>query len=324
MRQIDLRSPLVGLGEVPLAIPAGTNGDLLQRHRAAVRGRLLRSDHRRPGLDSVSWKINREVIVVAGWGRAILLQLAHPAVAAGVHQHSSFRGSLLSSFRRLRSTVGAMLSLTFGDLEQMISAAARINAIHDRVRGRIPPSLELQRTSPERRGEPYSAHDPDLQRWVHATLLESIPLTYERLVGPLTVHERDRYCSEAAIMEPLLGMPTGWLPRDSAQLEAYMRGMLTGGSLVVTDSSRALAGALLYPPHWYLAWPAFRAMQVLTIGSLPQRLRRGYGFEWRAREARAFERWTAVLRASVRLLPPFVREWPMARRRDRDGPGEGS
>ena len=97
----------------------------LQRHRAAVRARLLGSDHVRAGPGSITWKINREVIVVAGWGRAILLQLAHPAVAAGVHDHSSFRGSLRSSFRRLHSTIGAMLSLTFGDTEQMITAAAR-------------------------------------------------------------------------------------------------------------------------------------------------------------------------------------------------------
>ena len=90
-----------------------------------------------------------------------------------------------------------------------------------------------------RAGEAYSAHDPDLQRWVHATLLDSIPLTYELLVGPLTLPERDRYCSEAAIMEPLLGMPAGWLPRDSAQLDTYMREMLAGGRIVVTDTSRA-------------------------------------------------------------------------------------
>ncbi len=116
---------------------------------------------------------------------------------------------------------------------------------------------------------------------MHATLLESIPLTYELLVGPLTLRERDRYCSEAAIMEPLLGMPAGWLPRDSAQLDTYMREMLAGGSLVVTDTSRALARALLYPPQWHVAWPAFRAMQLLTIGSLPPSIREAYGFEWR-------------------------------------------
>lgn len=236
------------------------------------------------------------MVVVAGWGRAILLQLAHPAVAAGVHHHSSFRGSLRSSFRRLHSTVGAMLSLTFGDTEQMINTAAAINSIHDRVRG-----------------ETYSAHDPDLQRWVHATLLESILITYELLAGSLTPRERDRYCSEGAIMEPLLGMPAGWLPQDQAQLDAYMRQMLASGSLVVSDTSRALARAVLYPPKWYVAWPAFRAMQVLTIGSLPPSIREAYGFEWRARDRRAFARWTTLLRTLQRLLPPRVREWPMAR-----------
>jgi uncharacterized protein (DUF2236 family) len=281
--------------------------DSLQCHRAAVRARLLRSDHVQPGPDSITWKINREVVVVAGWGRAILLQLAHPSIAAGVRHHSSFRGSLLSSYRRLHSTVGAMLSLTFGDTEQMITAAAGINSIHDRVRGRVGKGAA---------GEEYSAHDPNLQRWVHSTLLESIPLIYELLVGSLSLRERDRYCSEAAIMEPLLGMPAGWLPRDSAQLDTYMREMLAGGRIVVTDTSRAVARAVLYPPQWYVAWPAFRAMQLLTIGSLPPSIRRAYGFEWRARDVRAFARWTGLLRTSLRLLPPLAREWPMARRRD--------
>lgn len=277
--------------------------DSLERHRAAVRGRLLRSDLMRAGPGSTTWKVNREVIVVTGWGRAILLQLAHPAIAAGVHTHSSFRGSLRSSFRRLHSTIGAMLSLTFGDTERMITAAAGINTIHDRVRGHVGDGA----------GEAYSAHDPELQRWVQATLLESIPLTYELLVGPLTPCERDQYCSEAAILEPLLGMPGGWLPRSSVQLDTYMRGMLGGGGLVVTDTSRALARAVLYPPQWYVGWPAFRAMQVITIGSLPPSIRRAYGFQWRARDARAFAGWTAFLRRSLRLLPPLAREWPMAR-----------
>ena len=282
--------------------------DRLQHHRAAVRERLLRSDHVRPGPDSITWKINREMIVVTGWGRAVLLQLAHPAVAAGVHHHSSFRGSLLSSFRRLHSTVGAMVSLTFGDTEQMITTAAGINTIHDRVRGRAD-------------GGEYSAHDPDLQRWVHATLLESIPLTYELLVGPLTLGERDRYCSEAAIMEPLLGMPAGWLPRNWAQLDTYMREMLSGERILVTDTSRALARAVLYPPQWHVAWPAFRPLQLLTIGSLPPSIRLAYGFEWRAEHERAFARWTTLLRTSLRLLPPFAREWPMARRHDLSAAG---
>lgn len=255
--------------------------------------RLRQSGHVRAGRGSVTWRINREVIVVAGWGRAILLQLAHPAVAAGVHHHSDFRGSLSASIRRLQSTVDAMLRLTFGTQEQMIAAAAGINTVHDRVRG-----------------PGYAAHDPELQRWVHATLVESIPMAYERLVGPLTPEERDRYCTEAAIMEPLMGMPAGWLPRTSAQMESYMRAMLTGGALAVTDTSRALAHAVLYPPRWQMVWPACRAMQVLTLGSLPPSIREAYGFKWRAGDERALQRWTTLLRASRRALPAMIREWP--------------
>lgn len=263
-----------------------------QRHRDGVRARLLRSDHERAGPGSVTWRVNAERIVVAGWGRAILLQLAHPSVAAGVHGHSTFRGSLRASIRRFQSTVGAMRSLTFGDTEAMIAAAAGINAIHDRVRGSA-----------------YSAHDPELQRWVHATLVESILISYTELVGPLSVAERDQYCAEAAIMEPLMGMPSGWLPRTAAQLDAYMREMEAGGALVISDTSRALARAVLYPPSWHVAWPAFRAMQLRTLGSLPEAIREAYGFEWTARDARAMARWTTGLRTVRRWLPAVAREW---------------
>lgn len=273
----------------------------LQRHHEAIRQRLLRSDHLRAGPGSVTWTVNREVIVVAGWGRAILMQLAHPAVAAGVHHHSAFRGSLRASLKRLQSTVGAMQAITFGEPEAMIAAAARINVIHDRVRGH---SAD---------GRSYSAHDPELQRWVHATLLESVPLAYERIVGPLTARERDQYCAEASIMEPLMGMPAYSLPRNWATLDRYMHEMVSGNQLVVTDSSRALARAVLYPPNWRVAWPAFRAMQLLTIGSLPVSVRRAYGFEWTGHDERALARWTSTIRSVLRLIPSAAREWPIAR-----------
>lgn len=273
----------------------------LDRHRAAVRARLEASGLRRPGPGSISWKINREAVVVAAWGRAILLLLAHPAIAAAVHEHSAFRLSLLARARRLRSTVSAMQQLTFGDAEDTIAAAAAINAIHDRVNGRIG-------------GASYSAHDPHLLRWVHATLIDSILLTYELVVGPLTARERDDYCAEAAVMEPLLGMPAGWLPRDTAALEAYMRGMYASGTLAVNETSRTLARAVLYPPMWRAAWPVFRALQRLTLGTLPAGIRTAYGFAWDARDDASVSRCARLLRIARRLLPPFAREWPMARR----------
>ena len=267
-------------------------------HALRVSERLRAAGVTKPGPGSITWTISREMIVLVGWGRAILLQLAHPAIAAGLRDHSSFRAGVRSRVRRMRSTVGAMLSITFGDTEEMIAAAARINTIHDRVRG-----------------TDYSAHDPELQRWVHATLLDSVPCVYERLVGPLSSAQRDQYCLEAALMEPLLGIPAGSLPRDRSELDTYIRNVSTSGILDVTDTSRALARAVLYPPGWCVAWPVFRALQLLTIGSLPPAIRAAYGFAWRERDARALARWTRVLRILIRVLPPAVRQWPAARRR---------
>ncbi len=268
-------------------------------HRAAIVERLRRDGHSQPGPGSVSWTINREMIAVAGWGRAILLQLAHPSIAAGVGDHSSFRLGVRASLHRLRSTVGAMLAIMFGDADEMITAAAGINAIHDRVSGRVPGTARA-----------YSAHDPELLRWVHVTLLDSILRTHEQLIAPLSDAERNRYCAEGAIMEALLGMPDGWLPRTHAHLQAHLDQGLA--SVAVTPAGRALAHAVLYPPCWYLAWPAFRFVQLLTIGSLPASIRSAYGFDWRPRDAAALARWTVAARRLLAVLPDFARYWPQA------------
>jgi uncharacterized protein (DUF2236 family) len=281
-----------------------------ERHRVQTRERLRMARATRPGPESISWKVNREIVVVSGWGRAILLQLAHPLVAAGVDEHSTFRGSLTASFGRLWSTVGAMLSLTFGDEEEAISAAAGINAIHDRVSGRLGAPAGVFPS-----GEPYSAHDAELLRWVHATVVGSSLLTYELLVGPLTPEERERYCVEAAVMEPLLDIPAGLLPRSTMELDTYVRDSLGSGRIAVTDRSRALARSVLFPPRWRLLWPAFRPVQLITTGLLPPAVRQAYGLEWTQHEARALARWTTALKLLRRLMPAFVREWPASRNR---------
>lgn len=130
-------------------------------------------------------------------------------------------------------------------------------------------------------------------------------------------------------MEPLLGIPAGWLPRRAAALDAYMAAMIGGGEIVVTDTARALARSVLYPRYSQLLWPVFRPMRLMTIGLLPAILREAYGFRWSGRDARALARWIAVLRASRRRLPPALREWPAARAATRtfvhgqDGAGTG-
>lgn len=280
-----------------------------ERHRVDVRARLRARGVPRAGPGSTSWKVNREMVAVAGWGRAILLQLAHPLVAAGIDAHSGFRLSLPAGLARFRSTVRAMLSLTFGDDDEAVSTAAGINLIHDRVLGQLGTSTGAFPASTS-----YSAHDAHLLAWVHATLVDSIPLAYQQLVGPLTPDERNRYCTEATIMEPLLDIPAGMLPRTTTALDEYMRDAFDSGTMVVTDAARALAHAVLYPPRWWLLWPAFRPVQLLTIGLLPEPVRRAYGFRWTARDARAMARWTTAVRVGRRVVPAMLREWPSARR----------
>src|SRR5262245_5631671 len=121
----------------------------------------------------VGRRINREGVVLLGWGRAILLQLAHPLVAAGVGQFSDFDTGAGGYMRRVHRTVGGMLAITFGTPEQARQAIDRINSIHDRVNGTL---QEPAGRFPA--GTPFSAHDPQLLLWVHATLVESMALTY--------------------------------------------------------------------------------------------------------------------------------------------------
>src|SRR5262249_7993596 len=115
---------------------------------------------------TVAWKLQREIILLLAWSPAILLQLAHPLVARGVADHSSFRRERWGRMRRLHRTLDAMLGLCFGTEQGALAVAARITAIHDRVHGRLPEAAGLFPA-----GTSYSAHDPALLAWVHATLL---------------------------------------------------------------------------------------------------------------------------------------------------------
>ena len=191
----------------------------------------------------IAQRVNREAVVVLGWGRAILMQLAHPLVAAGVAEHSRFDDGTRAYVARMRRTIGAMLSLTFGTEEQVRATAARINAVHRRVRGRLDRAAGRYPA-----GAPYDATDPALLEWVHATLVDSQLRTYALFVGPLTADERDRYCAEAARVGPRLGVPAGALPDTAARLRGYLKEMEQEEHLAVGAQARGLAAALLAPP----------------------------------------------------------------------------
>ncbi|MFN8540924.1 MAG: oxygenase MpaB family protein [Thermomicrobiales bacterium] len=127
----------------------------------------------------VAWKINAETATLLGWGPAILMQLAHPLVAAGVADHSIAVSHPERRVQRLSQTIQAMLAITFGPDDARERAVRAINRIHDRVNGTLPAASGTYAA-----GTAYSAHDPQLLAWVHATLLEMLPRAYELYVGP--------------------------------------------------------------------------------------------------------------------------------------------
>lgn len=252
-------------------------------------------------------KINREIVVLAGWVPAILMQFAHPLVAAGVADHSAFRSRPGARIERLRSTVQSMLSLTFGSPEEVARAAARINGIHTRVNGEL---REGAGTMP--RGTRYSARDPALLRWVHATLMTSLPRTYELYVGPLTKAEKDAFCRDAALRAPLYGIPEGYLPDSAAGIERYMEEMISSGSIAISETARTLANEVLNPPHPPLTGPLLSLYRLPAIGLLPESIRRAYGFRWGRRHEIAMQSSVVATRGILRISPPMVRYWPFA------------
>jgi uncharacterized protein (DUF2236 family) len=258
--------------------------------------------------DSVTWRINGERLMLLGWGRAILMQFAHPLVAQAVADHSSFREGRFERLARLRSTVQAMLALTFGDRTQVVGAATHINRIHDRIHGTL-----VTAAGPYPAGTPYSAHDPQLLTWVLATLMESVPMTYELLVAPLSRADHERYCVEARGAGELLGIPEAMIPRDPEAVRAYVQDRIGRGDIVVTDLARQLARDILYPPFQAAYWPLARVLRLATAGTLDPRLRESYGLTWTERDARALDRWARRVRATRAIAPGAIARWRVAR-----------
>jgi uncharacterized protein (DUF2236 family) len=262
-----------------------------------------------PKVTSITWRVNAERIVLLGWARAILLQLAHPLVAAGVFDHSGFRGTPYAAASRLYHTVHAMLSLTFGDEVARQRTIEGIRAIHRRVNGVLP-----EATGPYPAGTRYSAEDPALVLWVHATLIESVLLVYERLVAPLTAAERDEYCTEAFPIAVALAAREDEVPRTWNEVRCYLDRMYASNSIAVGTQGRELARAVLSPSGGWLVAPATWINRTITIGLLPSQVREQYGMTWAPRQDRTIARLLSLLRNMRRVLPDVIALWPDARR----------
>jgi uncharacterized protein (DUF2236 family) len=233
--------------------------------------------------------IGAEGVLLAGGGRAVLLQLANPAIGHAVADHSGFAGNPV---RRLRNTLTFVYALVYGTPEQVKLVTAMVNRAHVPVRS-----------------DEYDASDARLQLWVAATLYETAVSLHGRVFGPLADPAADAVYQEYAVVGTALGMPLALWPPDRAAFRSYWNGEVA--RLSVDDRVRAVCGQLLHPktgPLWMHA--AMPLARIMTAGLLSPELRTAYGLAWSERRERRFRR---ILRATALVyprLPMALREWP--------------
>jgi uncharacterized protein (DUF2236 family) len=241
--------------------------------------------------DSITRRVNRENVLFLGGGRALLMQLAHPKVAAGVDEHSDFR---THPIRRLRRTILMTMAIVFGDRETALRAARTVNQVHVRVKG-----------------DGYRALDPDLLLWVHATLADTALVTYEAFVGPLNDREREDFYQEFKLLGELLGIPSDRFPDTMPDFQAYMEAMMTSGPVHVDQRAKDLARLVLRPSLRLLPGPAMIPFEVVTAGLLPATLRTQYGLAWGPGQRRVFKLAVSALPRLLAVTPPILRVWPL-------------
>jgi len=253
--------------------------------------------------DTIFWRINREGLMVLSGPRALLLELAHPLVAAGVADHSDFRAK---PFGRLFRTIGVMTALNFEPHSQARSAVAHMRRCHVRVQGRLPVAV-----GPYPEGTPYRGDDPLLQLWVLATLIDSVLVTYHRLVRPLIRLEKQAYYNSGRRLGRAMGIPLELMPPTYDDFETYMDAMLSSDVLTVSPTAREIVRALFAPP---LFGPTARLGSFISIGLTPPRLREAFGLKWSDGRERLHRRLCALARRTRPLTPEPLCIHPQALR----------
>jgi uncharacterized protein (DUF2236 family) len=245
------------------------------------------------GPDSIIWRVNRESAVTLAGTCAILMQFAHPKVAAGVRDHSSYQ---IDAVGRLRRTLDLTMAMVFGPRRAAMQAVRTINSRHRAVRG-----------------PGYSATDPQLLLWVQATLVYSAIRGYRALVGPLSDAEADDYYQDTKEIGVLLGVPREMYPASVQAFDAYLHGMIDRREVAVGADARRMSEVILHPEFRGVPRMALAPLAVITAGLLPPSLREGYGLKWGRAQRAAFATVRAGLPRLVAIAPEPVRWLPPAR-----------
>ena len=237
--------------------------------------------------NSLIRRVAAEPAPLVGAGRALLLQIAHPAVGQGVADHSDFQSN---PFKRLRATLEAVYAIVYGTEELAERIGAHVRHVHDFITGPT-----------------YRANDPENLLWVHATLVDTLLTCYARIVRPLRPEELAELYEDMARVAVAFGCPRDRQPADIDAFNAYFSEQVA--TMHVTDVTRRLADDIIRPTlpaklHVPLA-PALSLHRRAAVGLLPPRLREEFGFTWTADDDRRLDRWLAVAKTVSRAPRPI-------------------
>jgi uncharacterized protein (DUF2236 family) len=245
------------------------------------------------GPDSVSWQVHREVTVLFGGARALLMQAAHPLVVAGANQTAMYERN---PWKRLQRTLILTYTMTFGTKADADAAARKINEVHTRINGVDPIT-----------GKRYDALDPELLLYVHACLVDSALLFEELTVGALDDEGRDRFHREQMLAAELCLVPREMIPPNVPALRAWLADFVDRGELQVTDGARRVLDLFFEPPAEAEWRPVLRGVSRLAYGTLPASVREMYGLPFGPVKRGAMRATFPAIRAVRPLLPPKFR-----------------
>lgn len=243
------------------------------------------------GPGSMFWKLFSEPALLLGGHRALLLQLAHPAIADGVKNYSRFQNDFAG---RASGTITSMTKIIFGNIQQAKASALKLHQIHAMISGSY---WEMAENSVEQKS--YNANDPDLLLWVLATMIDTALQLYEITCKKLSKPEKELFYEESKRMAILMGIPLEIYPGNLQEFYTYYNEMLVGEELYAGSTAKKLAHAIFHAP---LSIPAVG--KSLAYHLLPPRLQKQYQLN---RSPRLFEAIIFLARLYYKIIPDLTR-----------------
>ncbi len=232
-------------------------------------------------------------------GQVLVLQVAHPVVAAGVRDHSNYTED---PWTRLMRTVASLAIYVYGGPSGARVEASRLRELHRGFTG-------------VSEGRRYSALNPAAYAWVHATLVKA-PVDAQRFFGrPLSTLEVDEYYAQMCDIGRLLGVREQDLPPDWAAFERYYDGMVAGFEPNATletlfETFRTVRKPVSWlPDSWWRRH--VRGQLFLISATLPSAVRARLGLQWTDRDQRRFTRFAGLVRLVCTPIPAWLRTAPM-------------